>query len=257
MTEGTTIRDGRWRGRHAGKDSLRQRVWRTLDEQGYAVGSPYSAIPDFVGAGQAALQLAALPFWASAQVVKCNPDRGQAWVRLQALKEGKRVYTPVPELTADFPFIHLDPAALSAAGIAFEDVMYSEGALAHGERVEFEQMAPMDICAVGCVAVSPSGGRTGKGAGFADLEMGIFRELGLLRPGVPVVTTVHEAQLVEDAEIVMQPHDTPLDWIITPERCIETCSPYPQPGQLDWDAVQPDQFAAIPFLSALRARLSP
>ncbi|MFV8819401.1 5-formyltetrahydrofolate cyclo-ligase [Haliea sp. E17] len=256
MTSGTTVREGRWSGRHSAKDALRQRVWETLEREGYAVGNPFSAIPDFVGAEVAALQLAMLPFWQSANIVKCNPDRGQGWVRLQALKEGKRVYTPVPELTADFPFIHLDPSVLRARGIAFDDVMYSEGALAHGERVEFEAMAPMDICVVGCVAVSPAGGRTGKGAGFADLEMGIFRELQLLAPDTPVVTTVHEAQVVADEDIVMQAHDTPLDWIITPARAIETRSPYPAPGALDWSAVQPDQFTAIPFLSALRARLS-
>ncbi len=256
MTEQTTIRDGRWRGRHSAKDTLRQRVWSALESGGYAIGNPFSAIPDFVGADRAAARLAELPFWRDAVIVKCNPDRGQAWVRLQALKEGKRVYTPVPELTADFPFIHLDPAALDERGIAYEDVMYSAGALQHGERVEFEQMAPMDICVVGCVAVSPAGGRTGKGAGFADLEMGIFRELQIMPPGTPVVTTVHEAQVVADREIVMQPHDTPLDWIVTPQRSIETHSPYPRPGELDWNAVQEDQFRAIPFLSALRARLS-
>ena len=40
-------------------------------------------------------------------------------------------------------------------------------------------MEKLDFCVVGCVAVTRRGGRTGKGAGFADLEHGIFRELGL------------------------------------------------------------------------------
>lgn len=256
MAEGTIQRAGRWSGRHGGKDELRERIWGTLERGGFAVGDPWSAIPDFVGAEQAAARLAALPFWREARIVKCNPDRGQAWVRLQALKEGRRVYTPVPELTADFPFVLLDPERLQAQGIPFEQVMYSEGALRHGQRVEFEEMEPMHICLVGCVAVCAAGGRTGKGAGFADLEMGIFRELGLLAPEVPVVTTVHEAQVVPSREIVMQEHDTPLDWIVTPERVIETASPYPRPGSLDWDAVQADQYEAIPFLRELRRRMS-
>ena len=33
-------------------------------------------------------------------------------------------------------------------------------------------MPKLDFCVVGCVAVTRSGGRTGKGAGFADLEQG-------------------------------------------------------------------------------------
>ncbi|MEM1112488.1 MAG: 5-formyltetrahydrofolate cyclo-ligase [Pseudomonadota bacterium] len=255
MADPEQHRAGRWRGRHVTKDALRQRIWQTLLEEGHAVGNPFSAIPDFIGAQSAALNLAESLFWQGADIIKCNPDRGQAWVRLLALQQGKRVYTPVPELSADYPFIHLDPATLGNKGIAFEDVMYAEGALEHGQRVEFEEMAPIDVCVVGCVAVSEAGGRTGKGAGFADLELGIFRELGILPEGTPVVTTVHEAQVVEANEIVMQGHDTPLDWIATPERCIATQTDLSRPGPLDWDAVQDDQFEAIPFLYSLRERL--
>ena len=50
----------------------------------------------------------------------------------------------------------------------------------HGEPVGFEDMPKLDFCVVGCVAVTRRGGRTGKGAGFADLEQGVFRELGLV-----------------------------------------------------------------------------
>jgi 5-formyltetrahydrofolate cyclo-ligase len=42
-------------------------------------------IPNFLGAEAAADQLAALPAWASAQVVKANPDKAQRPVRARAL----------------------------------------------------------------------------------------------------------------------------------------------------------------------------
>ena len=166
-----TDHDGRWAGRNTDKDKLRHEVWRALETMGTAVGDPWSAIPDFVGSRDAARRLTALPFWERARVVKANPDRAQGWVRLLALQAGKVVYTPVPELVAEFPFLRLDPEALTRAGVAFEDVMFSDGALAHGERVDFTEMTPMDICVVGSVAVAEDGGRTGKGAGFADLDV--------------------------------------------------------------------------------------
>ena len=50
-------------------------------------------------------------------------------------------------------------------------------------------------------------------------------------------------------------HDTPLDWIVTPDEVIETRTSYPRPGGVDWSSVQPDQLAGIPFLGALRAQL--
>ena len=40
------------------------------------------------------------------------------------------------------------------------------------------------------VWVSLGGGRIGKGAGFADLELGILRDLGLLKPDTPIVAAV-------------------------------------------------------------------
>jgi len=245
----------RWAGRNATKDNLRHEIWGQLETTGNAVGKPWSAIPDFVGAQDAAHRLTQLDFWQAAQVVKSNPDRAQAWVRLFALKAGKTVYTPVPELTEDFPFLLLQPEKLIEKGITFDQVMYSEGAMAHGQRVEFTEMEPMDVCVVGSVAVSTAGGRTGKGAGFADLEMGIFREIGILADTCPVVTTVSDVQVVADRKITIEPHDTPLDWIITPTRTIETHSRMPRPGAMDWSAIREDQFRSIPFLRELRGSL--
>jgi len=66
--------------------------------------------------------------------------------------------------------------------------------MAHGERIGFEEVEPLDSCVVGSVAVTRSGGRTDKGAGFADLETGIFRELGKIGPKTPMATTIHSRQ---------------------------------------------------------------
>ncbi len=123
-----------------------------------------------------------------------------------------------------------------------------------GEPVVLDEMAPIDLVITGCVAVTRSGGRTGKGAGFADLELGILRQLGLVRPGTPIVTTVHPLQIVDGPQLPMLPHDSALDWIVTPDEVIETRTPYPQPTGLDWDAVLPDQIEAIPVLRQLRNR---
>lgn len=246
---------GRWGERNPEKDQLRMEIWNELAARQIAIGSPYSRIPNFAGAEQAARRLAELPFWQAARVVKCNPDPPQIPVRLRALQDGKILYTPVPELVKDYPFVELDPQNLQARGVAFESVAPSEGAMEYGRRVNFDQMQPFDVVVVGCVAVTRRGGRTGKGGGFADLELGIFREMGLVSPGVPIVTTVHTTQVVDDDRILMVAHDSALDWIITPEEVIETHTPYPQPEGVFWEGVQPDQYQNIPFLISLRDRL--
>lgn len=250
------VQQGRWGQRNPEKDKLRMEIWNALADRQVAIGSPYSRIPNFVGADKAAALLAELPIWTQAQVVKCNPDPPQIPVRLRALQDGKILYSPVPELVKDFPFVELDPQDLRQRGIAFELVAPSEGAIEYGKRVNFDDMKPFDLVVVGCVAVTRKGGRTGKGGGFADLELGIFREMGLVKPGVPIITTVHSTQMVEDDRILMVAHDSALDWIITPEEVIETKTPFPQPQGVFWEGVQPDQYQNIPFLASLRDRLA-
>ena len=77
----------------------------------------------------------------------------------------------------------------------------------HGRLVAVDEMSPIDLVVVGCVAVSRDGGRTGKGAGFADLELGLLRQQGLIQAHTPIVTTVHALQIVPSAELPMLPHD--------------------------------------------------
>jgi 5-formyltetrahydrofolate cyclo-ligase len=245
----------RWEGRNEDKDALRNDVWARLETNSINVGPVWSRIPNFAGADMAAWHLARVPAWKTARVVKCNPDPPQIPVRLRALYDGKVVYAPVPELTRGFPFVRLDPEALSAKGVSFEIAATSDGFLLHGQSVEFEDMEPLDFVVVGCVAVTRAGGRTGKGGGFADLELGIFRELGKVGAGTPIATTVHSSQVVDDRRLPMLPHDSALNYIATETELITTRTPYTQPGGVDWDRVQPDQYENIPFLKALRSRL--
>jgi 5-formyltetrahydrofolate cyclo-ligase len=256
MTNDTQPHALRWEGRNQSKDVLRREIWNLLEETGSSVGSVWSHIPNFVGADQAADRLAQLPIWQQAKIVKSNPDSPQIPVRLRALQEGKLLYMPIPELKDDYPFVLLDPAELTKQGIAFEDVAERKGAVKLGRKVRFDEMLPIDLVVTGCVAVTRQGARTGKGGGFADLELGLFRELGLIKPETPISTTVHAIQVVDNDRLTMLPHDSPLNWIITPDEVIETHTPYPTPTGVYWAAVEPDQYRDIPFLAGLKESLT-
>ncbi len=244
--------DSRWAGRNGAKAVVRVRVWKSLVEAQISVGPAFDRIPNFVGADLAAKKLSELDEWKRARVIKCNPDPPQIPVRLRALYEGKLLFSPVPCLTRGFPYLRIDPEKLAAKDVDFETAATSQGFMEHGEPIGFEDMPKLDFCVVGCVAVTRLGGRTGKGAGFADLEQGVFRELGLVDAATPIATTVHSSQVVADADVVMESHDSALNYIATELELIATRTPYPQPQGVDWDKVRPDQFADIPLLSALR-----
>lgn len=246
---------GRWAGRNSGKDAVRHEIWRRLEADGLAVGPAWSMIPNFVGADVAAWRLAQTEAWKRARTIKTNPDHPQIPIRIRALYDGKTVYTPVPYLTQDFPYLRLDPKVLERKGVSFELAATAQGFMGQGERIEFEEIEPLDLCVVGSVAVGRAGGRTGKGAGFADLETGIFRELGIITAETPLATTVHSVQLVADELVVIEPHDSPLDFIATEAELIRTGNTMPRPTGVAWEKVRNDQFATIPFLARLRDRM--
>lgn len=248
----TAQRPTLWSGHDAAKDHLRATIWANLAAHEAAVGDQVGHIPCFVGAEQAAARLAALPVWQQARVIKSNPDRAQAPVRLRALQEDKMLYMAVPRLTQERCFVALTAAALRQQGVPLEVAATSRGAMQHGRLVRVQEMSPIDLVVVGCVAVSRNGGRTGKGAGFADLELGILRQQGLVQADTPIVTTVHPLQIVPDTELPMRQHDWSLTWIVTPDEAIATAAVRHQPPGLLWEYLRPEQLATIPVLRTLR-----
>jgi 5-formyltetrahydrofolate cyclo-ligase len=108
----------------------------------------------------------------------------------------------------------------------------------------------------GSVAVTEDGARIGKGEGYSDLEYAVLRELGLVDETTPVVTTVHELQVVGgpegvvDTDVPVDAHDVPMDWVVTPERTVETETPHATPAGVDWNALSPDRIEEMPVLAA-------
>lgn len=241
-----------WIGYHRDKDKLRTEIWSLLKQQAASIGDPFGHIPNFIDAQLAAENLAALPIWQQAKTIKCNPDAAQIPVRMRALQDGKRLYMAVPRLTDDRCFVELTAGDLQRQNVSIAESAIARKALTCGKLVSFEEMEPIDLVIIGCVAAGRSGGRTGKGAGFADLELAMLTEFGLVEIDTPIVTTVHSLQVVEDSRLPMQVHDWALNWIITAEEVIETNTIYPRPTGLNWDSIRAEQLEKIPILRKLR-----
>lgn len=245
-----------WSGYHRDKDQLRAEIWSALKQNNASIREPFGHIPNFVGAKKAAEILVNLPIWPRAKAIKCNPDSPQIPVRLRALQDGKRLYMAVPRLTDHRCFVELTAEDLHSRNIPLAEAAIARKALTCGKLVSFAEMEPIDLVIVGCVAVTRNGGRTGKGAGFADLELAMLKEFGLVQIDTPIVTTVHPLQIVADSRLPMQAHDWALNWIVTAEEVIETNTSYPRPIGLNWDSIRPEQLEQIPILRKLREQLT-
>jgi 5-formyltetrahydrofolate cyclo-ligase len=232
------------------KAAIRQRVWDALRDGKLArFPGAHGRIPNVVGAEAAAERLRRTEVWRRARTLKCNPDAAQWPVRQRALEDGKTVYMAVPRLAEEQPFFLLDPEHLADTPRKSSSI---KGASRSARTVAVEELEPVDLVVTGCVAVAEDGARLGKGGGFSDLEFAIASRAGLVAPDTPVVTTVHEQQIVAPGEIPVTGHDVRLDLLVTPGRVV-TCTRAPRrPGRIDWDELTEEKIAAIPLLGRLR-----
>lgn len=229
------------------KSDARKHVWDTLEREGLArfPFPPHGRIANFAGAREAAQRLFTIAVFASARRLKVNPDSPQLHVRLEALRRGISLYVPTPRLRAGFHL--LDPDAIPPE--AYREAASLSGMNKWSRAVALEEMQ-VDAIVTGCSAVTVGGKRCGKGEGYSDIEYAILRELGHAR--VPVATTVHEVQIVED--FPLDANDLPLDYIVTPTRVLEVREPPPAPDRIHWEMLSADDLDAMPILKELTRR---
>ncbi len=236
------------------KQAIRERVWDHLEADGIArfPFPPHDRIPNFEGADAAAQRLTDTGAWRAADTVKANPDSPQLPVRRAALRAGKTVYMAVPRLRDRQCFYELDPAVVDD----IEAAPAVSNVADHARQVGPEAVAGLDLVVSGSVGVTEDGARIGKGEGYSDLEYAVLRELGLVDDSTPVVTTVHESQVldgpgsaVEGASVPVDAHDVPMDYVVTPARTVETETPYDRPTGIDWELLDDDRIAEMPVLA--------
>jgi len=232
--------------RYDDKAAARRAVWQALRDFKVA-RFPFPVegrIPNFAGADAAAARLVAHPLFLRARRVKVNPDAPQRYVRKALLDRGIEILTPTPRLQGGFHL--LDPRIIPAEHY-FDAASLKMGGR-WGRPVALSELPHVDLIVMGSVAVTPDGKRLGKGHGYADLEFAILRELG--QPPVPVCTTVHPLQVLED--FPLQAHDVPVTLIATPEALLEVAEPLPSPVGIEWETLSEESLDAMPPLRELQ-----
>ncbi len=227
------------------KDDAREHVWQMLRDEGNA-RFPFPVkgrIPNFENAREAAQRLVEDSIFDGVKTIKSNPDSPQKFVRELALEKGITIYIPTPRLKGGFK--RLDPEKIPED--SYRDASMLSRMDEFVEEVKLDDLPQVDLIVTGCVAVTRAGKRCGKGEGYSDLEAAILQELGH-RP-VPVVTTVHDAQVVDDFPI--DEHDLSLSVIATPTKVIATGAE-PRRAHLDWDKLSEEDLEEMSILKELK-----
>jgi 5-formyltetrahydrofolate cyclo-ligase len=231
------------------RDELRNNVWRVMEERGIArfPRPVFGRIPNFVGAEDAAMRLVNDDLFKRARVVKVNPDSPQRPVREAVLRYGKVLIMPTPRISKGF--LLLNPKRIPSSSYSVASTI--SGAFRYGEYVEPEEIPEVDLVVTGSTVVSIYGERLGKGEGYSELEYGILIEYGKLSPEVPIVTTVHDVQVINQ-HIPLEPWDFTVDYIYTPTKVLKSQGVRVRPKGILWDYLSEEKLREIPLLQKLK-----
>lgn len=106
---------------------------------------------------------------------------------------------------------------------------------------------------LGSVCVNRAGYRIGDGAGFADLEYAILSKMKAVNENTTIVTMVHDCQILDDLpNELFEPHDVPVDIIVTPTQTIFINPRLPKPTEIIWPAISKRRLAGIPVLGEIK-----
>jgi 5-formyltetrahydrofolate cyclo-ligase len=237
------------------KADIRTKVWNYLAKN-RLVNFPYPPhrrISNFKGADVAGDLVSTLDVFKAAKCLKVDPDKPLQQVRFRTLQAGKTLLVPTPRLRSGL-FNRITPPA-DADDDILKTCTTRQGTSEFSVAIGLDDSVTIDLIVVGCVAVSPKGWRIGKGAGFSDMEYAMMVSMGAVNNSVPVVTIVHDCQVLDLPDTIFQSHDLPVDYIVTPTRVIrcEGASTR-RPAGMIWSLLSADRVASIPVLGCLRYR---
>jgi 5-formyltetrahydrofolate cyclo-ligase len=230
------------------KDELRERVWKLLEEKGVARFPQPSRgrIPNFEGSRTASMRILETDMFLNAEVVKVNPDYPQLEVRRGTLEAGKMLIMPSPRLRSGF--LLLDPTQIPVE--RYRSAATIRGSFRYGVELELENLPLVNLIVCGSVAVTEAGLRVGKGGGYSELEYAVLKEFDLVDEGIPIATSVHDLQIIEEAP--REEYDFTVDLIATPKRLIKTTGPRLRPSGIIWEELPKRKLLEIPILRKIR-----
>ncbi|XP_077479332.1 methenyltetrahydrofolate synthase domain-containing protein isoform X3 [Stigmatopora argus] len=237
----------------ATKWDIRQKIWDYIEDNDLAnfPRPVHNRIPNFKGAVEACNRLTALQEFKSSQTIKINPDRPQQHARFVTLEAHKTLLVPTPRLRSGLFNKIVPPAGANKEKLRI--CSSSQGVKEFSVPIGLEDKVKVDLVVVGSVAVSEKGFRIGKGEGFADLEYAMMASMGAVDESTVVVTVVHDCQVVDIPEELMEAHDLTVDYILTPSRVIKTNCLLPKPQGIIWTKLYPEKLEKIPVLKKLLA----
>lgn len=235
------------------KWDIRHKVWEYIENKNLAnfPRPVHNRIPNFKGSLDACSMVSHLEAFTKTTAVKVDPDKPLEGVRLAALQARKTLLVPTPRLKTGL-FNKIVPPKRAPKQV-LHVCSTSRGVKEFSVPVGFDESVQVDLVVVGSVAVSEKGYRIGKGEGFADMEFAMMACMGAVCDSTVIVTIVHDCQVMDIPEKLIEDHDLTVDFILTPTRIIQTECKRLKPQGIIWSKLDTDVLKKIPILKKLRS----
>jgi len=235
------------------KEGIRVRIWNHL-EKNDLVNFPqpcHRRIPNFKGAEEAANKVLLMEQFKNAKTIKINRDKAQQQARYNVLDAGKRLILSDASHRQRVGLFNDVVPPENATEEQFRHCATSKGMKDFSSAINLDDIVNVDFLITGAVAVSKNGFRIGQGKGFLDLEWAMMCSIKAVNPDTIIVTTVHDDQIRDIPEELIEEHDVPVDFIVTPTQVIE-CPKRNKPKGIIWSKLTRAKLRLVPTLKKIR-----
>jgi len=190
------------------KNQVRYYIWDLMQRRKIAIFPlpPHGRIPNFKDSQIATLKIKKLPQYRSAKCIFTGPDGVLRPLRDQVSRDKKILAYATPHMK-EIKMLRSESGKLDTS---------IRGLVSKGERLKEK----VNIAVVGSVAVDFKGNRLGKGSGYGDQEIQYLRSNDLIAEDFKIGTLVHTIQLIPDLSMFKEPHDIPVNFILTEKELL-------------------------------------
>lgn len=246
----------------------RQMVWQRVYQELLKHAKPDSRFhydflsftPDFRGSSAAVDRLVQLPCYQAATTILATSDGSLEELRYRALRDGKKVLVGTYRLRRGFVLLSPQRIADAALQVAsWLDGMERPGIGRHLSLAQLqEEGIKVDLCVFGGLAFNTQGVVVWEGHGLFEVQWALLHDIKVLREQVPVIAVAHACQVVDEAELGLEPikpekaAEVQCDYIVTPEKIFEVQNAVKPSSGVDFDTVDSAALENIPPLQELK-----
>ncbi|OAK94442.1 hypothetical protein IQ06DRAFT_298468 [Phaeosphaeriaceae sp. SRC1lsM3a] len=219
-----------------------------------------SFTPDFRGSATALSHVADLPCYKTARAVLITSDNSLERLRLQALKDGKKVLVGTYRLRRGF--VLLDPARIDDAMYEVASCLDGMEKPGIGRAMSIAQLRDegleIDMCVTGGLVFNEQGVVIYEGQSLFEVQWALLQDLKVLGVSTRVVAVAHACQVINEKSWGLKETrptktgEVQCDFVVTPEKVFEVEAACKPAAGINFDTIDGDALNNIPPLQELK-----